>query len=337
MAAAKGTWLVTGVSGFVGLNVAKAAADAGYHVRGTVRSIERHKEALTKVVPDIELVEADFSTPHEEWVKAAQGCTGCCHVASPFPLAKPKSEDELIKPAVDGTLLVLKACKEAGITRVVVTSSCAAVYECGDKGKVNFGPEDFSEVERCDAYHKSKTLAEKAAREYAKEAGLELFTVNPSMIQGPLLQGRDCSSSDLCKSILEGMPFVPPAGIPWCDVRDVAELHVKALESGTPGGRYLCSEATVYLNEAAVLLKENFGDRYNVKTSVPPKFAVQLASFFDSQAAGVLKTWNLRRVFDCSASVELLGRPLMPATDAIVAMAESIDKFDMAKKKKKAK
>jgi dihydroflavonol-4-reductase len=94
----KGMCLVTGVSGFVGLHVAKAAVEAGYTVRGTVRSIERHKEALTSVVPSLELIEVTLDSSDEEWLKAAEGCSVCCHVASPFPIATPKDENELIKP-----------------------------------------------------------------------------------------------------------------------------------------------------------------------------------------------------------------------------------------------
>ena len=185
----------------------------------------------------------------------------------------------------------------------------------------------------CDAYHKSKVLAELAAREIAKETGLEVSTVNPSMIEGPLLQPRGCSSSDLIKQVLEGMPLIPPVGLPFCDVRDVAEAHIKALETPEAGGRYLVVSETLLFTEVAEMLRAKFGDRYPVPVRRAPWLLMKLLSFVSQQAADAMPMWDIKWTFDCSATTALLGRELRSAPDAIFAMAESIDKYGLAKKK----
>lgn len=265
--------LVTGVSGFVGLHVAKAALAAGFKVRGTVRSIDRHRASILAAAPGIELRELDLvGATDAAWAEAAAGCAVCCHVASPFPVVTPKDEQELIVPAVDGTKKVLAACKAAGIRRVVVTSSIAAVSSgLGSTGRTEFSAADWSDVEGCEAYPKSKTLAERAARSYGAEHELEVSTVNPSYVQGPVLQARENSSTKMCLRMLAGdMPAVPAIGMNICDVRDVADAHVAALDPAVPaGGRFIVDSGPVLMTEVAKTLASEFPN-YPVKTRAAP-------------------------------------------------------------------
>ena len=169
MASCKELVLVTGCSGFVGLHVCSALRAAGYSVRATTRNVEKHASAVEAVAPGTSLVQIDLvGATAAEWEAAAAGCALCCHVASPFPVAAPKDESELIVPAVEGTHKVLAACKAVGVRRVVVTSSVAAVSS-GLEGD-EFSAADWSDVSKCGPYPKSKTLAEKAARDYSEES-----------------------------------------------------------------------------------------------------------------------------------------------------------------------
>mmetsp|Transcript_3639 Transcript_3639/g.11402 ORF Transcript_3639/g.11402 Transcript_3639/m.11402 type:complete len:365 (+) Transcript_3639:75-1169(+) len=333
----KGRVLVTGVSGFVGLHVAKACADAGYDVRGTVRPGCQQREAILAAVPSVELTEVSLDASGEAWVKAAEGCTLCAHVASPFPLVTPEDEDELIKPAVEGTVKVLEACKAAGIVRVVLTSSVAAVSGGADGAKRDFTSADWTDVERVEAYPKSKTLAERAAREYANNNGLELCTVNPSYVQGPVLQPRENSSTRMCARLLEGsLPVIPKIGINMCDVRDVAEAHVKALQSGKPGGRYLVDSGTTMMTAVATELRKKLGHLHNVKTTPAPWFLMKVVSLWDAEVGAVMPRWNKVEHYDSAETIELLGRPLRSTTDCVLSMAASLSDFGMVTRKRGA-
>ena len=148
----------------------------------------KFKESLEAIVPGIELVVIDLMDATDEaWKQAVQGCQFGCHVASPFPIVAPANEDDLIKPAVEGTKKVLRAFHAAGIKRASLTSSCASVSSGMRDQDRTFTGEDWSVLEKCETYPKSKTLAERAAWEFAKESGLELATINPVYICGPIL------------------------------------------------------------------------------------------------------------------------------------------------------
>lgn len=328
--------LVSGVSGFVGLHVALAAQQAGYRVRGTVRSKHSCEEALTKICPGLELVELDLvESSIADWVRVARGCDHACHVASPFPIAEPKDEAELITPAVEGTKTVLAACKQAGLRRVVVTSSVASISEGygDDKDRTNFSADDWSVVDKCGAYAKSKTLAERAARDFARENGIEVATVNPSYIQGPLLQGRHSSSTTMAQRFLAGdMPAVPRIGMNFCDVRDVAEAHIRALTAPEAGGRYIVDSGSFLMTDVSKLLKQKFPAQ-PVPTFPAPWFFMKLYSFFDKEVKSIMGQWDRKITFDTAMTAELLQRPLRSVDQAIVDMAQSIVDFDIVKKK----
>lgn len=263
--------LVTGGSGFVGSHVVATLLEAGHMVRTTVRSAGRQADVETmmrdngiEVDGKLSFSFADLTDDHG-WDAAVAGCDYVLHVASPFPQTAPRSEEELIVPARDGTLRVLRAAMDAGVRRVVLTSSFAAVgYGHVDYAKV-FDEEDWTDPDGPDVqpYIRSKLLAERAAWDFvAREGGaLDLTVINPVGIFGPVL-GADLSASvDLVRQLLEGVPPAPGLNFGMVDVRDLAALHLLAMTSeAAKGQRFIAvSGEPVTLSDIARTLRTKLG------------------------------------------------------------------------------
>src|SRR4051794_40790274 len=231
--------LVTGGSGFIGAHCIKRLHEDGFRVRTTVRSLAREGEVRDMVGDGpLEVVTADL-TADDGWAEAVAGCAYVLHVASPFPLAQPKNEDDLIVPAREGALRVLRAAREANVRRVVLTSSFAAIgYGHGHPDTV-YDEASWTDVDGggVSADAEAKTIAERAAWEYVGGEALELAVVNPVAVLGPLL-GPDASTSiELVKRLLDGsMPGTPKVAYGLVDVRDVADLHVRAMTAPEGAG-----------------------------------------------------------------------------------------------------
>jgi dihydroflavonol-4-reductase len=264
-----GMVLVTGGSGYVASFCIGQLLNEGWRVRTTVRSLIREAEVratigrLTGALDALSFAAADLNAD-AGWREAAEGCQGVLHVASPLPLANPKSDDELVKPARDGALRVLAAARDADVARVVMTSSTAAVsYGHGGRRKP-FTEDDWSDpADRTDssAYERSKMIAERAAWDWrAREGGaLELVTVCPGAVLGPVL-GRDFSASiDIVKKLLDGsLPGLPRFGWPLVDVRDIADLHVRALTTPVAAGRrYIGAGPFFWMSDIAEVLRRD--------------------------------------------------------------------------------
>ena len=306
--------LVTGVTGFVGSHVAQQLLIHGYQVRGTVRSTadEAKMDKLRGQIisaqlnqeysnlPELEFFEADLLN-EEVWPQAVSGCHFVCHVASPFPLQVPNDADVLIKPAVEGTLCVLRAASKDGqVKRVVLTSSLAAIHDVAavdlrqEPEKV-YNEDSWVDESKVEAYSKSKILAERAAHKFieelAQEEGkkkLELVVINPSYVLGPMLTDSVSSSLLAIKRMLDkSAPLVPKFHVAICDVRDVALAHVKALESPEHvNKRYLIFSECKWLKEIArVIQKELKPLGYFVPTLTAPSTLVWLGSFIDRSTA----------------------------------------------------
>ncbi|NNH72060.1 aldehyde reductase [Nocardia uniformis] len=309
--------LVTGVSGYLAGHIVTELLDRGYAVRGTVRSLG-HPET-TAHLPGIELVAADL-TADDGWAEAVAGCRYVVHAASPFPGSEPDHEDDLVRPAVDGTLRLLRAAEAAGVERVVLTSSVAAV-RVGHS--VRCTEDDWSDPAACNAYEKSKTLAERAAWEFAEERpGFEFTVVNPGMILGPVQRPEARTSVDGIRILLaREMPGVPNIGFATVDVRDLAIAHRLAMESPrAAGNRYICAGDQVSLPEMAEILAA----RYRIPTRVLPNWLVRIVARFNPDAATAARYLGRREAVSSEKAVRELGWTMRPVADTLVDTAESL-------------
>lgn len=324
-----GRVLVTGASGFIARHVVAELRGAGYRVRGTAR---RDVDGVD------ELARADLGAD-AGWAEAVDGCDYVMHVASPFPVGVPSSEDELVRPAVDGTLRVLRAAKEAGVRRVVVTSSVAAIAS-GHRDTVVRTESDWSDLERSAAYAKSKTLAERAAWDFAQESGLELVVVNPGMVLGPLLSSGVSTSVDVVRRLLvREVPGSPKMGFPVVDVRDVAIGHRLAMESSIAAGqRYVLAGDFVWMREIAAVLAEAFGPRgYRVPTGVMPTWLLRIVSRFDPSVRQALDFVGRTEFVSADKARGELGWTMRPVRDTIVDTAERLIELGLAPNPSKKK
>ncbi|MEY2883992.1 MAG: hypothetical protein RL490_1716 [Pseudomonadota bacterium] len=328
----KGVVLVSGASGYIAGFAIKQLAAEGWTVRGTIRSLARADEVRrTLATPNLQLFAADLNAD-AGWGEAASGADLMLHIASPIPAAEPKDPDELIVPARDGALRALKAARDAGIKRVVMTSSTAAICYGDARGNDKvFSEADWSNTDSPDsyAYIKSKTIAERAARDFiAREGGaLEFATINPSAVLGPVL-GKDFSTSlEVVKKLLGGeLPGLPRLGFPIVDVRDLADLHIRVLTApNMHGERFLGSGEFLWMTEIAEILKYRLGARARkVPTRGLPDFLLKLSALFDPTVRMVVPELGRRRQCDASHAETVLGWKTRAAAESIIDCAESL-------------
>lgn len=329
--------LVTGGSGFVGSHVILQLLAAGHDVRASVRSLSREGEVravLEKAGADtgrLSFVAADLDKD-EGWAEAVAGMDYVQHVASPFPLTQPKDEQELIRPAVNGTLRVLRAARDAGVKRVVLTSSFAAVgYGHGERA-VPYTEADWTDVNgpAVQPYMKSKTLAERAAWDFvaAEGKGMELAVVNPVGIFGPAL-GSDLSTSvELVRQMMAGkLPGTPDLWFGVIDVRDVASLQLMAMtDPRAAGERYLAiAGEPVSLHEMASVLHARIGTRLPRRL---PDWLVRLLAVFVPLAREAVPRLGIRGAAS-NAKARALGWTPRSNEEAIVATAESLKRLGL--------
>jgi dihydroflavonol-4-reductase len=335
--AEKGLVLVTGGSGYIAGFCITQLIKEGWHVRATVRSLAREKEvrqALSKLVDTtgkLDFCEADLNAD-KGWTDAAQGCDYVLHVASPLPAVNPKNDDDLVRPARDGALRVLKAARDAGVKRVVMTASTASIaYGHGSREKP-FTEADWSdETNRGDtsAYERSKTIAERAAREWmAREgASLELVTIHPGAVLGPVL-GKDFSPSiEIVKKLMEGsLPGLPKFGWPLVDVRDIADLHYKAmLAGGVAGERFIGAGPFAWMTDIARTLKSRLGDKAKrVPSRTLPSVMLRVAAMFDPIVRDRLFELNKLRPVSADKAKRVLGWNPRSNDEMIVDTARSL-------------
>lgn len=328
-----GKVLVTGGSGYIAGYVIRQLVAAGWDVNTTIRSLGREAEVRGWLQVDdsrLHFFAADLMRD-EGWEAAATGVTHVVHVASPIPPSAPKHEDELIVPARDGALRALRAAKAAGARRFVMTSSVAAIAYGYGREKTEFSEADWSDVNGPGiyAYPKSKTLAERAARDWvAAEGGdLEFVTVNPSAVLGPVWSRDFSTSIEAVKKLLAGdMPGVPDLGFGIVDVRDVADMHVRCLTAdGMAGERFIASGPFMKLADIGRVLRDHLGpEARKVPKRGLPDFMVRLAAKFDPVLAQV--TDELGRVKNSPAihARERLGWVPRPVEETIVDTARSL-------------
>lgn len=332
--------LVTGASGYIAGHVILQLLERGYRVRGTLRSLKRAGEVrawLTKARGGsdpgaaLEFAEAQL-TDAGSWDAAMAGVRYVMHIASPIPPALPKHPDDLIVPARDGTINVMRAASRAAIERVVQTSSTAAITY----GRDNADDHLFTETDWTDTEHPSnapytlsKTIAERAAwAELPKLVRpIEWVTVNPALVIGPVLD-RDASASVAAVSkLLDGsVPGLPRLGWPMVDVRDLADLHIRAmLDPKAAGERFLGSGPFMWMADVAKVLKARLGDRAKkVPTRMLPDFVVRIVALFDKEVKSqIFELGKVRRASSAKAE-SMLGWAQRPIEDSIVDTAESL-------------
>ena len=332
---ANGTVLVTGGSGFLGGWCIAALLGQGYAVRSTLRDLSREGEVRDAVAAagvagdSLEFAQADL-TRDEGWGDAVAGCDYVLHVASPLPARQPKDPDELLVPARDGTLRVLRASLDAGVRRVVMTSSVAAVRGSAEHGARTLTEDDWSDAgdTNMTPYSRSKTAAEKAAWEFVRERGEQdrLAAVNPGAIIGPLLSDDPSYSLQAIERMLGGMPGVPNLGFSFVDVRDVADLHVLAMTSPEAGGqRFIAVNRFLWMNEVGAVLRDRLGERARkVPTRTVPNLAVRAMSLFDPSIRSVVSDLGKRVNYSAEKAKARLGWSPRPVEDSIAETAESM-------------
>jgi dihydroflavonol-4-reductase len=330
--------LLTGASGYIGKHITLQLLNQGYEVRASVRNLSKTSEVRDAVAPHVldssnldsrlTFVELDLEKD-AGWSDALKGIDVLMHTASPFPLASPKDENELIRPAVEGTLRALRAAKSAGVKRVILTSSVAAIYG----RELPAGVDAYDETMWTDvnhpvgrqAYTKSKCLAEQAAWDFIKSDAPEiaLTTINPVLVIGAPLDKNFGSSISLVERVLQGKdPMLPDLKFALVDVRDVATMHVAAIKNdSTKGERLIASSETRSFIEIAKLMKSNY-PKSKVKTGQAPTILMRLLSLFDGSIKAILPQLGKPMNVNNTKAQRLLGIKFIPAD---VSLKESAD------------
>ena len=337
------TVLVTGATGYIARHVIAQLLDAGYTVRGTARNTASLAGLRTDLAPHLasaaaldrfSLVAADL-TADAGWSEAVAGCTYVCHLASPLPDAEPKNPDDVIVPARDGALRVLRAAAAAGVRRVVLTSSIAAVlYGVDRRGRV-FTEADWSDpdAKRIGTYERSKTLAERAAWAFIESGAagaMELATINPGLVLGPMIGSELSTSNQSVKKLMDrDFPACPDLTYAFVDVRDVAAAHLAAMTTADAAGeRYLCALDSHSLRDVCAILAREYNPKgYRVPTGKLPGWALRLAAKFDTVAAMAVNDLGSPQRVDNRKVTALLGRPLRDLETMTMAMAASLEQY----------
>ena len=334
---ADATTLVTGGTGFLGSWCIAQALERGHDVRTTVRDEKREATVRQAVAnagidPDdrLSVLSADL-TSDDGWAEAVAGCQYVLHVASPFPPEQPKNPDELIVPARDGALRVLRTALDAGVKRVVMTSSVAAIR--GSRESSESAP--FTEADWTDGddtertpYVRSKTIAERAAWELMRQAGGEdrLAVVNPGAIIGPPLSADRSTSLQAIQRLLDGMPAMPRLGFTFVDVRDVADLHLRAMTYAEAGSeRFIAADRFLWTAEVAAVIRERLGDAApKVPTRVAPNLLVRAMSLIDGGIRPYVNDLGRKQWMSSEKARRTLGWAPRPVEDSIEDTARAL-------------
>lgn len=332
--------LVTGGSGYIAGFIIRQLVTDGWTVHTTIRNLKRETEVRGWLDVDnskLKFFAADLMSD-DGWADAVAGCSHVAHVASPLPSNAPKSDDELIVPAREGALRALRFAHAAGVKRLVMTSSVAAIAYGHGRDRQRFSEADWTNVDSPDAYAyvKSKTIAERAAREWmaANGAGMEFVTVNPSLVLGPLLTGDFSTSLEAIKKMLEGsLPGIPNFGFSVVDVRDVADLHVKCLTApGMADERFIAAGPWLTMKEIAAILKVGLGqDARKVPSRRLPDFLVKLSAIFDPVIRQVVGELGNVRDTPAAHAKAKLGWQTRDARDTIIETARDMIRLGVVK------
>jgi dihydroflavonol-4-reductase len=329
--------LVTGGSGYIAGFCIAELLRGGWRVRATVRNLakaDQVRASIAKLGADpsgIEWTAADLLSD-DGWEKAAEGAEYVLHVASPLPSVDLKTDDDYLRPARDGALRVLKAARNAGVRRVVMTSSSAAIGYGRQARDAPFTEVDWSdETNRTDttAYERAKTIAERTAWAWlaADGGGLELATVNPTYVLGPIFGADFSVSLEVVKKLLDGSsPLVPRFNFDVVDVRDIARLHLLAMTTpGAAGERFIGAGEALWMKDIALMLKQGLGDQGKKVPTLPaPDFVVRLLSLIDPVVRSRLFELGKVRPISSEKARRMLGWTTRPAAETLLDAARSL-------------
>lgn len=329
-----GTILVTGGTGYIAGELIKQLLARGWTIHTTVRSKAKSETALMARFGQpgdrLKIFEAELMRD-DGWAEANAGCSHVAHVASPILASPPKHEDDLIIPAREGTLRALRFAKAAGVKRFVQTSSNAAIAYGRDAMEFTVTESDWTDVHHPDIYPyiKSKTLAERAARDWMAENGgaMEFVSVNPAFVLGPVDNADFSASVELVKQLLDGsMPMAPDIGFSIVDVRDIAALHVKCIETpGLVNERFLGGGRAYKAIELAAILRDNLGPKARkAPKRMMPNMLVKILSLFNAGVRTILPEIGKLRHSDASHAQQRLGWQMRPIEETMVATAQSL-------------
>lgn len=335
--------VVSGMTGFIAGHVVKLLLEKGYSVVGSARSDESANNFVSHLtqagVPTKGLSWhlADLESDHG-WAELCDGAQGLMHIASPFPLSQPKDRKGLVPQAVEGTLRVLEAARKAGVTHFVVTSSIVAMmYQDHLRriGPVTIEPDMWTDLEspKLSAYIVSKTRAEQALWDWAKEHDLTqgVTTVNPGFVLGPSIGDRINTSQSVVRLMLNGSyPALPKVHYATIDVRDLAAIHVAALENPSLGGqRVLAAGKTLSMVDMARVLKATYPENNKIPTGTLPDWFIRLLSTFDNSIRSVLPDLGLIPQVDWENLEGQTGVSLRPIDKTIEDTAEFIRQHNL--------
>ncbi len=336
-----GTVLVTGGTGYIGGEVIDQLLVKGYAVHTTVRNASKSEPRLRERWPDagdrLKVFQADLMSD-EGWADANAGCRAVAHVASPFPLAVPKHKDELVVPAREGTLRALRFAKDAGVQRFVQTSSAAAIAY-GHPDKDHFDHTDWTNLDANVApYIESKTVAERAARDWVAENAPEMIfcSVNPVAVFGPVY-GDDLSTSiELIKKIMDGsIPMIPNMGVGVTDIRDVGKTHVlviEAPEDKVRGERFPTAEKFLWLREMAHIVRQRVPEFAGKVSKRPmPNWLVSILALFMEEMKQIEPELGNVRDVSGKHTEEVLGFQFISAEQTLEDTARSLVEHGIVK------
>ena len=338
------TVLVSGGSGYIAGFLIRQLVAEGWRVHTTVRSLAKEaavRELLAVDNSRLKFFAADLNAD-AGWAEAVAGCSHVAHVASPLPMGVPKDANELIVPARDGALRALRAAKAAGVKRFVMTSSVAAVSYGRGRGVHHFTEADWTDLSKpgLSPYIQSKTVAERAARDWVAQEGgaIEYCSINPSVVLGPVWSRDYSASLVIVKKLLDGsMGATPDIGFGIVDVRDVADLHVRALKAPNMAGeRFIASGRFMKLREIADLLRTELGHEpgqsaHKVTTRNVPDWLVRIAAHFNPLAKAVVGELGNVRNQDASHAKAVLGWVTRPVEQSILDSARSLVSLGIVK------
>jgi dihydroflavonol-4-reductase len=326
------TVLVTGATGFIAGHCVDELLRHGYAVRGTVRDPATadvaHLHALARNTNgSLEFAQASLDDD-QGWDEAAAGCDYVWHLASPVPARLPRDEDELVRPAVDGTLRVLRAAARSGtVRRVVMTSSTDAIVH-GHTSPGRLSTEaDWSDPGRLAPYPKSKFHAERVAWDFAATHPVELVTINPGLVLGPLQRRQQATSMEVIRLLLaRKLPAVPRLSFAVADVRDIAAAHRLAMETpGAAGSRYICASPAMWMGDIAAVLAAEFGPHgYRVPVRTLPYWLMWASARFDPTIRLALSYYGVPVLVSADKAKQELGWVPRPPRESIVAAGESL-------------